>query len=129
MNLKPSAKLVILIVTAVLAAAAVTWAAVSYFSLHNASVTGYVAGVELINGENGSDVKSAVVVVRNDKAAYVFEFTPDTKLTDINGKSSTFYYIKTSDAVTVKYDASVKPQYTSADYFAKSAAIVETRGN
>lgn len=121
-------KIIILLITAILAIAAVFWGVFAFYQSKHATFTGTVTNKQLVYKENNSDIKKVYITVRGEKDAKIFEFNPQSELIDVDKNKSVFYYQKIGEAIKVEYDPSNEQTNEFMTYYiAEKAYKIETQ--
>lgn len=117
-------KLIILLVTLLVAVGCVTWGLMSYFGLKSARFEGTITSVQLLSNKDTGGIQKAIIIARDENKAYTFEFNPNTKVYDTENKETTFHYVYMGHKIKVVYDKTQTAQ-EPAEYIAKVVNITE----
>ena len=107
-------KIIILIITLLLLGATIFFVINSANSRHIQTFEGMVNSTEQIFNEDGTQMLALNVMMRDTKAAKVFEFNQNTILLNNKGQKVEYYHVKTSDKLTVIYDTRLNPNNIAA---------------
>ncbi len=125
--MKAKIKLSVFIITLLLAIGAVIWGITSFVDLKSATFKGTITSVQLVNNDNGVGVAAAIIVVRDDEGAKIFELNSSSELISIDGKKSSFYAVNANQKITIKYDTTVSAEHEPAEFLVKSARVTEVK--